>query len=155
MAFCKCFSDLMLIKSENKSSRALVRTYHETVVQYPRLPQPQATNFVAKNCARHNCCARGAETTAQRYPVNDVYMSFGWESALAVTSEEIQGNPRDQVSLRIEAYIFPATTLILTCDGAVQWKSRRRVKRFDGHLNIQVERESEAEYIKARPDVCG
>lgn len=82
-------------------------------------------------------------------------MSFGWENALAVTSEEIQGDARDQVGLRIEANIFPATTLILTCDGAVQWELRRCVKRFDGHLDIQVERESEAEHIEAGADVCG
>jgi hypothetical protein len=119
-----------------KVARTLGRTYHETVVQYPRLAQPQATNFVAKNCACHNCCARGAKSAAQRYPVNDVYMGFGWECALAVTSEEIQGNARDQVRLGIEADIFPVTTLILTCDGAIQWELRRRFRGFDGHLNV-------------------
>jgi hypothetical protein len=117
-------------------SWTLICTYHETVVQYPSLAQPQATNFVAKNCACHNCCARGAETAAQRYPVNDVYMGFGWEGALAMTSEEIQSNARDQVGFGIEADIFPVTTLILTCDGAIQWELRRCVRRFDGHLNI-------------------
>jgi hypothetical protein len=53
-----------------------------------------------------------------------------------MTSEEIQGNARDQVGLRVEADIFPATTLILTCDGAIQWELRRCVRTFDGHLNI-------------------
>jgi hypothetical protein len=46
-------------------------------------------------------------------------MCLGREGALIVASEDVQGNPGNEVGLRIKADVISTSALVLTRDGAV------------------------------------
>lgn len=127
-------------------------TNHQTVIQHPSLTQSQLSYFITEHYTCYYRSSRRAQPSSQWNWIYDMYSCFNGERSLAMASEYIQRRSCDQVAVCTQWHLVRSLSLI--CNHTVQ-RSFRRLRLHDFDAEFQPNRESEANDIKSRANICG
>lgn len=70
-----------------------------------------------------------------------------------MASEDIQSYPGDQIDLGVHADLLRALALVIIGNDTVQWMFRRGFRGVDCDIELEIERQSQTNYIETRADV--
>lgn len=77
------------------------------------------------------------------------------EGSLAMASKYIQSYTGDQVHVGIQTDLLSALALVVIGDHAIQRLLRGRFGRINGDLELEIEREGQANHIESGTDIGG
>lgn len=113
----------------------------------------QFSSFLSEKDAGHDGSARATKTPAERDRVLDVDVRLDGERALVVASQDVEGDARDEVALRVEADVARVLALALVCDSAVERVLRGRLGAVDGDVQLEVDGQRQANDVEAGANV--
>lgn len=113
----------------------------------------QLAQLTAQKDTSHHSRAGASQPSAQRDRVLDVDVRLDGECALVVAAQDVEGDAGEQVALRVEADVRAALALALVGDAAVEGLLGARLGAIDGDVQLEVDRQGEADDVEARANV--